>query len=66
VKLPDYTTVKLDAGLDDGRFSAEVFASNLTNRRGIIEYANQGGASQTGLATFLQPRTVGVQVGVKF
>lgn len=53
-------------GLDSGRYSAELFATNLTNRRGISEYANNGGTNQTGLASFIQPRTVGVQVGVRF
>jgi iron complex outermembrane recepter protein len=65
-KLPDYNTLKLNAGLDDGQYSAEIYATNVTNRRGISEYLNSGGVNQTGLANFIQPRTIGVQVGVKF
>ena len=66
VKLPTYTTVNLQAGLDDGHYSIEVFGSNLGNARGITEYANSGGANQTGLASFIQPRTIGIELGAKF
>lgn len=65
-RLPDYNTLRLNAGLDDGRYSAEIYATNVTNQRGIAEYNNSGGVNQTGLATFIQPRTIGVQVGVKY
>ncbi|MBS0393945.1 MAG: TonB-dependent receptor, partial [Proteobacteria bacterium] len=66
VKLPEYKTLKLQAGIDNGRWNAQVYAVNLTNEKGITEYTNSGGANLTGQAAFIQPRTVGVQVGVKF
>ena len=66
VKLPTYTTLNLQAGLEDGHYSIEVFGSNLGNARGITEYANSGGANQTGLASFIQPRTIGIELGAKF
>lgn len=66
VELPDYNVLKLNAGLDNGRFSFEVFAINLTNQKGITEFLNSGGPNQTGLAAFIQPRTIGAQVGIKF
>jgi len=66
VQLPDYNTLKLEAGLDNDRFSFEIFATNLTNQKGIDDYTNSGGPNQTGLAAFIQPRTIGAQVGVKF
>jgi iron complex outermembrane receptor protein len=66
LKLPEYQTVKAEAGLDNGHYSVEFFGSNLTNARGITEYANSGGANQTGLAAIIQPRTVGIQLGAKF
>ena len=66
MKLPEYQTVKAEAGLDNGHYSIEFFGSNLTNARGITEYANSGGANQAGLAAIIQPRTVGIQLGAKF
>jgi iron complex outermembrane receptor protein len=66
VKLPTYTALHLQAGLDNGHYSVEVFGSNLGNARGITEYANSGGQNQTGLASFIQPRTIGIELGAKF
>ena len=66
VKLPVYNTLKVQAGVDNGHFSVELFGSNLTNARGITEYANSGGQNQTGLAAFIQPRTIGIELGAKF
>ena len=66
VKLPTYNTLRVQVGLDNGKYSAEVYADNLTNSRGITSYSNSGGHAQTGLAVFIQPRTVGVQLGAKF
>ena len=65
-KLPIYNTLTAQLGVDNGHYSVEVFGSNLTNARGITEYANSGGAGQTGLASFIQPRTIGVELGAKF
>jgi outer membrane receptor protein involved in Fe transport len=66
VKLPVYSTLQVHFGIDDGHYNAEVYANNLTNTLGIMDYANEGGANQTGLASFIQPRTIGIQLGVKF
>jgi iron complex outermembrane receptor protein len=66
VKLPTYDTLKVQAGLNNGHYSLEVFGSNLTNARGITEYFNSGGHDQMGLAAFIQPRTIGIQLGAKF
>jgi len=66
VKLPIYNTLKVQAGLDNGHYSLELFGSNLTNARGITEYLNSGGHDQTGLAAFIQPRTIGIELGAKF
>ena len=65
-KLPVYNTLQLHAGLDNGRYDAELYANNVTNSLGITHYANNGGLNQTGLATFIQPRTIGIELGVKF
>jgi len=66
VELPVYNTLKMQAGLDNGHYSVEIFGSNLTNARGITQYANSGGDSQTGIAALIQPRTIGLELGVKF
>ena len=66
MKLPNYTALNLQAGLDDGHYSIELFGSNLGNARGITEYSNSGGQNQTGLASFIQPRTIGIELGAKF
>jgi iron complex outermembrane recepter protein len=66
VKLPSYNTVKLQLGLEDGQYSAEVFVNNLTNKHAILTYSSEGGFNQTGLARVLQPRTIGIQLGAKF
>lgn len=66
VKLPVYNTFQLHAGLDNGHYNAELYGNNLGNSKGITDYANQGGANQTGLVSLIQPRTIGIQVGYKF
>ena len=65
-KLPTYNAMKLQLGVDDGRYSAELFVNNLTNKRAILTYNSEGGFNQRGLATILQPRTIGIQLGAKF
>jgi outer membrane receptor protein involved in Fe transport len=66
VKLPVYNTLQLHLGLDNGHYNAELYGDNLNNSKGITDYSNSGGANQTGLVSFIQPRTIGIQVGYKF
>ena len=66
IKLPVYSTYQLHLGLDNGHYNAELYGNNLGNTRGITDYGNSGGANQTGLVSFIQPRTLGIQVGYKF
>ena len=66
VELPTYNTLQVRAGLDNGRYSAQVYGDNLSNSKGITEYSNNGGAGQTGLGVFIRPRTVGIEFGAKF
>lgn len=66
VKLPTYNTLQLRAGLNNSRYSVELFGSNLTNARGITEYLNANGQNQTGLAAVIRPRTIGIELGAKF
>jgi hypothetical protein len=58
--------LQLHLGVDNGHYNAELYGNNLTNAGGITDYANSGGANQTGLASFIQPRTIGIEVGAKF
>ena len=64
--LPSYNTGALRAGLENARYSAEVFINNISDERGITFYGSSGGADQTGLATFIQPRLIGMTARVKF
>ncbi|HEY6620597.1 MAG TPA: TonB-dependent receptor [Steroidobacteraceae bacterium] len=66
VKLPVYNTFQLHLGLDNGHYNAELYGNNLGNSKGITDFSNSGGANQTGLVSFIQPRTLGIQVGYKF
>jgi outer membrane receptor protein involved in Fe transport len=66
VKLPTYNTLKMQVGIDNGQYSVELYATNLTNERGMTAFANSGGYNQTGTAQFIQPRTIGFQLGAKF
>jgi outer membrane receptor protein involved in Fe transport len=66
VKLPVYHTLQLHLGVDNGHYNAELYANNINDARGITDYSNSGGANQTGQASFIQPRTFGIEVGAKF
>lgn len=65
-QLPVYNTFELHAGLDNGHYNAELYGNNLGNSKGIYDYGNQGGTNQTGQASFIQPRTIGIELGYKF
>ena len=63
--MPDYQTLKMQVGIDNGKFSLQVYANNLTDEDAYVGYFNSGGAGQTGLATVIQPRTFGVLAGYR-
>jgi len=52
--------------LDTTHYNGELYVNNVTNSHGLYDYDNQGGVNQTGLASFIQPRTIGIEVGAKF
>jgi len=67
VELPSYSTINAQFGVEfGGKYTLEVFAQNLGNETGILNYANQGSRLQHGVAVFTAPRTFGVQFGAKF
>ena len=65
-QLPGYNTGALRAGLENRRYSLEAFINNISDERGITYYASYGGANQTGQATIIQPRIIGLTARVKF
>ncbi len=66
VQLPGYNTGSLRAGLEDDRYSLELFINNIGDSHALTYYANQGGANETGQAAIIQPRTIGLTARVKF
>lgn len=66
VKLPVYNTLQLRVGLETTHYNGELYVNNATNSHGIYDYMSEGGFNQTGLASFIQPRTIGIEVGAKF
>lgn len=64
--LGSYDTGALRAGLEDLHYSFELFINNISDNRGITYYQSSGGANSTGLAAFIQPRTIGAIARVKF
>lgn len=67
VELPSYSTINAQFGVEfAGKYTLEVFAQNLGNETGILNYQNQGSRLQRGVGVFTAPRTFGVQFGAKF
>jgi iron complex outermembrane receptor protein len=66
VRLPGYNTGAVRAGLERGPYSGEIYINNLGNSHAITYYANQGGLNETGLATIIQPLTIGFVVRAGF
>ena len=66
VALGSYDTGSLRAGLEDNRYSFEVFINNVSDTRAVTYYESSGGADFTGQASFIQPRTIGAVARVKF
>lgn len=76
--LPDYTTVDLSAGLNNDKWSAEIFVRNLFDSRGQVgklvpcdedTCGDPDGVTAMGpkIYTYLtQPRTIGIKLGTKF
>jgi iron complex outermembrane recepter protein len=64
--LPSYNTVNLRAGLDNPRWSFELYAKNIGDTRGISFYANTGTPNFGGSISLVQPRTIGGLVTLRF
>ncbi len=66
VFLPSYNTGAIRVGLENKRYGLEAFFDNIGDERGITFYSNEGGAGETGQASIIQPRTIGLTARVKF
>jgi iron complex outermembrane receptor protein len=65
-ELPSYNTVDLRAGLQNGRWTFELYGKNVGNSRGITYYTNTSTPNYGGAIAYLQPRTVGAAVTARF
>ena len=66
VRLPNYNTGAIRLGLERGQISGELYVNNISNSRAITTYFNQGGFNETGQATIIQPRTIGLVTRLSF
>src|SRR5262249_12535056 len=65
-KLPAYQTVALQAGFKTGPYTFEAYAKNLGNSHGISSYVGDNGFNNTGLATLITPRVIGVRLAFDY
>jgi outer membrane receptor protein involved in Fe transport len=65
-KLPGYAMLTLHAGIDNGKYSVNVYVKNAANRHVIIGDEGYYSDLPPYNATFLQPRQIGVTFNQKF
>ena len=65
-RLPSYSTFLLRTGLKTGRYSAEIYAKNIGDARGITSYVPTGSYSGGGSIAVIRPRTVGLRLAADF
>ena len=64
VELPSYNTIAVRVGLENERYRMMFFGKNLSDTRGITNYAGVG-SPYPGI-NVIQPRTIGVTLSAKF
>jgi iron complex outermembrane recepter protein len=67
-ELPAYQVGNVHAGVDNGKYSADLWIHNLSNERGLLA-ANAGTLGKqlnAYVATIIPPRTLGISLAVKF
>ena len=72
-KIPSYTTLNANAGMDISALRVSLFVRNIADKRGI-NYAAPAGDQTTGLnpsgnpfvANIIQPRTIGMDLAYRF
>ena len=65
-ELPSYNTVNLRAGLENGRWTFELYCKNAGNTHGITDYGNVGSPNHGGVVVYVVPRTVGATATIHF
>lgn len=66
-RIPSYAVVDLHAGVDFGRFTAQVYAKNLNNAAGLTNVSGEGNYPNGSVSTgIIRPRTIGVSLGAGF
>lgn len=64
VGLPSYNTTAVRLGLENDRYRVMLYGKNLSDARGITDYASYGSPYNT--ISVIQPRTVGLALSAKF
>ncbi len=65
-RLPSYNTETLRGGVENDRYTAELFVRNLSDERAIVGYSSAGALGGFGTANFIQPRTFGARLTFKY
>jgi outer membrane receptor protein involved in Fe transport len=65
-ELPSYNTVNLRAGLENGRWTFELYCRNVGDTRGITYYVNSATPNYGGAVNYVLPRTLGALVTARF
>ena len=65
-ELPSYNAVNLRAGLENSRWTFELYCKNVGDTRGITYYTNSGTPNFGGEIGYVQPRTLGATVTARF
>jgi iron complex outermembrane recepter protein len=65
--LPSFATLNLSFGADFGMFNLEAFVSNVLDERGqLSRFLQCGQCGQRPYIVPIQPRTIGLRMGVEF
>jgi iron complex outermembrane recepter protein len=66
VSLPSYDTWSVRLGLQNDKYRVSLYGKNLNNARGITNYSSGGAPGLNGTIAVIDPRTLGLALGVKF
>jgi iron complex outermembrane receptor protein len=66
VRLPSYNTYGARVGFDNDHWRWTLYGKNLSDSRGITNYASSGAPGLNGQIGVIQPRTFGVTLSTKF
>jgi iron complex outermembrane recepter protein len=65
VDLGGYNTLNLRAGLQNDRWTFELYCKNLANTRGLTFYSSQGTPNFGGAIGIQEPRTIGATIDLR-